>query len=261
MHAPMLSYIQNISTSAQTSSSGVPPVPTTYIVAPHTYQTTPLLHACLAKALPDPATAIDLLNSVQVLQYFDLAGLADALTEVSGGIYRRNHLESEQHPANDGTSSGLKDLVLVQGIAQTIAVTHRRSGIVQANALLSGLARNIVQLSRISRDVLVVVDCPVEIDIPSGESNPRKFVKGVELESAFSSPSGETLRLVCGHETLSRTLHETFDCIVAVHDGFGKLNPQTKRPSGQRERVVEVVKDRIGDLMGSWAVHVSYEPI
>lgn len=243
--------------SATTSTSAAATLPTVHIILPHTYQTIPSLHALLANTLSNSPAAIELLKNVRLLQYFDLAGLAESVAEVQEAIYK----QTKTKDSNSGTrqircSGQLEDIVLVQGIGQTVAATHRRSGLLQANALLADLTRNITQLSRISNGVLVLVDFVVDVEIVSDRatSKSKKFAIGMELESAFSNPSGGSLRLVCGNESLSRTLEAGFDCTVVVHDGFGRVGDGTTRETKKQETVVEVVKDRVGTKMGLWAL-------
>ena len=172
------------------------------------------------------------------------------MAEVSERVYH----ELQQH---DGTSSGTaKEIVLIEGIGVAMSAVYRRSGLVQANTLLGGLMRNITQLSRSSRNVTILLDIPIEIEDSrelrhyDATPKPRK-PSGVDLESAFSNSAGETLMLSCSHEQLSRTLEAGADHIVVVHDGWGRTANNRKSPS---ERVVEVVKDRSGDLAGLWDV-------
>ncbi|EXJ81187.1 hypothetical protein A1O3_07477 [Capronia epimyces CBS 606.96] len=233
---------------------GSPSPPTIYAVVPHTYQTIPLLHALLAEKLSDSVAALELLKYVRLLQYFDLAGLAESLAEVSEGIFRR--IQSDKQ-SRDKT---VRDIVLIQGHQNAVSTIHRRSGLVQANALLSSLVRNITQISRMSRDVLVLVEAAVEPGLQAGEearqdmTRSKRYLAGIELDSAFASLHGECLRLVCGSETLSRTLDVAFDTMVVVHDGFGRVIDEVRGHGKSERRIVEVVKDRLGDMTGSWGL-------
>jgi hypothetical protein len=215
----------------------------TYIVAPHTAQTIPILHAQLAKMTGDSQGAIEKLRPVRLMQYFDFAGLTESITEVNERLYKKAHEKGDS-----------RDYVLIQGIGSVVSATHRRSGLVQANALLSDLMRNVVQLAR-SIHVLVMLEFPIDVQHTSNVQQeqdtraPRAF-RNIDLESAFSGSHGEGFRLSCGHQTLATTLETSLDCIIAVHDGLGRLE-RRKKP---RERVVEVVKDRNGDLTGTWVL-------
>ncbi|KAK4947037.1 hypothetical protein LTR10_014179 [Elasticomyces elasticus] len=232
---------------------------TVYIIAPHTYQTIPMLHALLANTLSDSSAAIELLKGVQLLQYFDFAGLAEAVAEISEAVYRRTQQDKKTYSAH----VQVNDIVLIQGLGQTMTTTQRRSGHVHGNALLAGLTRNIGQLSRIARDVLILIDAPIEVGLASvqnaGQETPpaKRYATGLEVCSAFTGPRGESLRLLCGNETLSRTLEDVFDCMVAVHDGFGRVKISIKEQRKSQEQIVEVIKDRLGDTMGLWAVWTS----
>ena len=211
-----------------------------------------MLHALLAKILANSQVAIELLKPVQLLQYFDLAGLAESVAEVTEKVYRASQ---ELTAVNSAVTNSL---TFIQGVGQTISATQRRSGVVQANALLAGLIRNIMQLSRSSKGVSVMVEIPIEIEEGHGwQEQPGTFKphpsRSMELNSAFSGLNGETLRLACGHETLSRTLEAGLDSVIAVHDGLGRTHNDRRRKESQ-EQVVEVVKDRSGDLTGLWDV-------
>ncbi|KAJ9626757.1 hypothetical protein H2204_009902 [Knufia peltigerae] len=259
LNRPDLSQILRTSSSTVSPPLGHSISPTIYIVAPHTAQTIPLLHGNLARMLSDSATAMELLKGVQLLQYFDFAGLVEAVGEVSEAMYGK--IQSSKKPAPNATqeaaSTQTHDIVLLQGLSPTVTATYRRSGLVHANALLAALMRSIVQLSRPAVNALVLVDVPIGFDGP-GSLNANldlthKSSHGVVLGSAFCGPTGENLSLVCGHETLSRTLESGFDCIVIVHDGFGRVK-QRSRHSKQSQCIIETVKDRVGDTTGLWAI-------
>lgn len=225
------------------------------MVVPHSFQAIPILHALLAEKLSDSVAAVDLLKHVHLLQYFDFAGLAESVTEVSGGIFRRT-----QDGSKSDSVHAVSDIVLIQGLGLAISTVHRRSGLVQANALLAGLVRNIIQLSRVSRDVLVLVEAAVEVGLPEGGearqrgATPKRYLTGIGLDSAFASPICECLRLVCGSETLSRTLDVAFDTMVVVHDGFGRACDAARYRKTSARQIVEVVKDRVGDEASYWGL-------
>ena len=196
---------------------------------------------------------MELLKSVSLLQYFDLAGLAESVAEVSESVYTKSQ---EQPQLGEGGSSKATTHVLIQGIGSTISATSRHSGLTQANALLASLARNITQLSRTSGNVLVLVEVPVDAENASDiqqDTTRTRTARSIELDSAFTGFASETLRLASGHETLSRTLETGLDCLVVVHDGLGRVGDNKKRRQG-REQVVEVIKDSSGDLTGLWDV-------
>jgi hypothetical protein len=64
-----------------------------------------------------------------------------------------------------------------------------------------------------------------------------------DLVSAFSSDAEPNLRLgPLG--TVGRTLERGLDCVVAVWE----------REGPEESRVVEVVKDRVGNTLGAWGL-------
>ncbi|KAJ4546694.1 hypothetical protein HRR78_005695 [Exophiala dermatitidis] len=228
---------------------------TIYVVVPHTYQTIPFLHAVLAEQLHDSASAIELLKDVQLLQYFDFTGLTESVAEVSERIFQTN-----QSKEKAGSNGKVRNIMLVQGLSSAISTVHRRSGLVQANALLASLLRNITQLSRMAPDVLIMIEAAVDTTFQSlGERRQdvpksKRYLAGIELETAFTSPIGECLRLVCGNETLSRTLDMAFDTMIVVHDGFGRGGDESGGPKRSQRNIVEVTKDRVGNMAGFWRV-------
>ncbi|OAL35662.1 hypothetical protein AYO20_05043 [Fonsecaea nubica] len=242
---------------SQASSSILPNV---YLVTPHTSQSIPMLHVLLTKTISDSSAALELLKTVRLLQYFDLAGLAESLAEISQELFQRTHATNTSINPEAGKRTSPHDIVLIQGLGQTVSATHRRSGLVQSNALLRNLMRNITQIARISRDVLVLVVVPLEIgairdtQLYQEAAKPRRVQAAIEMKSAFAGTNGEALRLYySGHESLARTLEAALDCIVVAHDGFGRVK-EVGRPNEREEQVVEVVKDRVGDLMGLWGI-------
>jgi len=253
---PDLSQVLRGAVSSDSESSGDLASPTIYIIAPHTAQTIPFLHANLARTLSDSATAIELLKGVQLLQYFDFAGLVEAVAEVSEALYRRPQRPEKPDPNAMMTPSQNQDIILLQGLGPTVTATYRRSGLVHANALLASLMRSIVQVSRMPGNALVLVEFPVEIegivDVGSIQDPKRKSLHGIPLDSAFCGPRGESLRLMCGHETLARTMDSGFDCTVIVHDGLGRIRNRSGH-SKQTHYVIETVKDRLGGSTGLWA--------
>ncbi|ETI27607.1 hypothetical protein G647_00056 [Cladophialophora carrionii CBS 160.54] len=212
-----------------------------------------MLHALLANIISDSQAAIELLKTVRLLQYFDLAGIAESVAEVSDGVYR----DSQKHQRRCETGI-FHNLVLIQGLCPTVSATYRRSNLLQANALLASLGRNITQLSRSSGDNLVIVEFLVEREEADDMQQKQDVVRSrttrtMALDSSFLGPMGETLRVASCHETLAKTLAASLDRIVAVHDGLGRITSD-KSSKGSQEQVIEVIKDRSGNLTGLWDV-------
>ncbi|KIW73987.1 hypothetical protein PV04_02060 [Phialophora macrospora] len=234
------------------------PLPNIYIIAPHTYQTIPMLHAHLANTISNSHAAVELLKPVRLLQYFDLAGIVESVAEVNENVYRNSQNHAGRHQTGAGVTGQVHNIVLIQGIGPTVYATYRRSNLLQANALLAGLGRNITQLSRLSSDILVMVEFLVDIEEADdrqqnqGAIRPRT-ARSMVLDSAFSGSMGETLRLASCHETLSKTLDASLDRVVVVHDGLGRITSSMSR-KGPQDQVVEVIKDRSGNLAGLWDV-------
>lgn len=204
-----------------------------------------------------------LLEKVQLLQYFDLAGLLEGVSEVNDNIYQNSQTIPRpdfQRPGHETQRShDIHHIVLIQGAVPILSATQRRNGLVQTNALLAGLIRNLTQLSRLPGGILVLVEVPLEIH--RGVSDPKskdhaKSARGqydVEIYSAFSGPNGEDLRLSGGNSIVSQTLVNSFDCLVLVHDAFSRGGYSTGERNGKSNMIVEVGKDRVGNMTGLWA--------
>ncbi|OCT45903.1 hypothetical protein CLCR_00054 [Cladophialophora carrionii] len=239
--------------SSNARAPGPDTLPNIYIIAPHALQTVPMLHALLANMISDSQAAIELLKTVRLLQYFDLAGIAESVAEVSDNVYR----DSQKHEGRCETGP-FRNIVLVQGICPTVYATYRRSNLLQANALLASLGRNITQLSRSSGDTLVIVELLVEMEEADDMQQKQDAVRprtarSMALDPSFLGPMGETLRVASCHETLAKTLAASLDRVVAVHDGLGRITSDKSR-KGSQDLVIEVIKDRSGTLTGLWGV-------
>ncbi|KEF57898.1 uncharacterized protein A1O9_05820, partial [Exophiala aquamarina CBS 119918] len=232
-----------------------------YIVAPHTCQTIPLLHALLAKRLSSSAAAVDLLKKVQLLQFFDMAGLVESIAEVNESIYQLSQVDfrRDQMPPNSlKVHHEPQYVVLIEGLASTLSATQRRSGLVQANALLAGLTRSITQLSKLPGRPLVLISVPIDVRNgretgQTGETYHQRKGQGLQLESAFSGPNWESYTLACGSMILSQTLAGSLDQLIHIHDALRRATsrrPDTRLPI---QCVIEVMKDRVGNLTGVWA--------
>jgi hypothetical protein len=180
------------------------------------------------------SNSLQLLNTVQIMQYFDVAGLAESISEVSSCLHDlKSH--SETRSAKD--SWGVKrQILLLDGLCAALESTQRRSGPVQANAMAASLVRSVAHLSRSYPLLLVLLILEASRDMRSGD----------ELTSAFSSPGNG----ICGISPggmLGRTLLAGIDTVILLHDTVdGGLN--------NGDVIAEVVKDRVGANLGQWAV-------
>jgi len=199
---------------------------------------------------------------VQLLQYFDLAGLVESIAEVSESIYQFPQVDSLRDQTTPKTINAHQDpehVVLIEGLASTLSATQRRSGLVQANALLASLTRSIAQLSKLARRPLVLISIPIDVRTrrENGQTETtylQRAGQGLQLESAFSGQDGESYTLACGSMLLSQTLAESLDRLVHVHDAFGRAPSRRRHPNLPAQCVTEVMKDRVGNLAGLWAV-------
>jgi hypothetical protein len=204
------------------------------------------------------STALRLLENVQLLQYLDLPGLAESLSEVSQRLFESAQgFEDTSDASKLATTKSPGSIVLVQSLSQILGSIQRRSGPVQTCSLLSNLLRTIRHLSRSYRDTVVLLELKITTDNPFSEA--RKQEIG-QIESAFSTATGDELYAV-PESIVGGVMEREIDVLVCVHDGFGKT-AQVSKGSGKegeartQTRIVEVVKDRVGERFGKWCIWV-----
>jgi hypothetical protein len=172
---------------------------------------------------------IKLLNSVQLMPYFDFVGLSESLSEVAC------HLDDLHKNRVTDSLPWKRHILFIDGLCPALDSIQRRSGLVQANALAASLLRSAAFLSQSHPYVLVLFNLEPSWDIRGGE----------ELKSAFSSLRNNFRRVSLGGKA-QETLLAGMDTVVWLHDtvdaGFGS--------GGQ---IVEVVKDRTDAHLGHWA--------
>jgi hypothetical protein len=201
-----------------------------FIIAPHNSSIVTSIHSRLLDRLPvPPATttqrsAVQCLQSVQVLQYFDFVGLTESVAEVSARLF---------HMSTAATSQ--KTVLYIEGLATMIEGTQRRSGLVQADALLSSLLRSLTHLSRTHPCLLTIVGLQLGKDSKGDDA----------IQFAFAGATVSDLRMQPGG-ALGRTMEAALDVLVVVHDAHDAATTGSS--------IVEVVKDRVGDALGEWAV-------
>jgi len=205
--------------------------------------------------LPD---AKSLLNGVSLLQYLDISGLSESLSEVFTAV------------TSQFVESSWKTIVVVQGLTTCVNATQRRSGILQTTTLLSSVLQSMRNVVRSSGGMCVGL---LEVDIawtsmnfnsigrhttvtvgnPSPTASDQdQVVRG--LDTAFSSKTGKILKISTS-ATLSRIVEEGVDVLVAVHDADGRIDARN-----ETRRIVEVVRDERADhtgeesALGLWAV-------
>lgn len=155
--------------------------------------------------------AKNLLNGVSLLQYLDIAGLSESVSEVFGAL-------SSQGSGSDGRK---RAIVLIQGLSSCIGVTQRRSGIVQTAAVVSSIlqsVRNVVHgsggmcLGLVEVEVGWVggtVDSTAQATLwDTAVSRAVRQDTGVKgFDTAFASNAGRVLRINM-NSILSRIVEE-----------------------------------------------------
>ena len=180
--------------------------------------------------------SVQLLDSVKLLQYLDLAGLAEGLSEISQTLH-------DQQQECRG-----KSILLVKGLSDTLATVLRRSGTTQVAALTSNLLRIMIHLSRTYPELLVLVE--LVIDAGHGDKD-----VGAVLESAFAAEKGGSMGIV-PRGVVGDVLEHGMDVVLVVHDGFCKTRRIEDGGAGVKTRIAEVVKDRAGKRLGEWCTWV-----
>jgi hypothetical protein len=213
--------------------------PSTFIIAPPNISIASNIHDLLqaGHSTRRESTPLQLLNTVQIMQYFDVAGLAESISEVSSYLHDLNN-RSETLPTSYGKDPWRikRQILLLDGLCPALESTQRRSGLVQANALAASLVRSVTVLSRSYPSLLVLFTLEASRDMRSG----------AELTSAFSSPGNS----ICGISPcgmLGRTLLAGIDTVILLHD-------MVDAGLNDGDLIVEVVKDRVGANLGQWVV-------
>jgi hypothetical protein len=173
---------------------------------------------------------IQLLDTVQLMPYFDFVGLSESFSEVSA------RLHDLRNGARKDSSLLKRHILLVDGLCPALESAQRRSGLVQANALAASFLRSITHLSRSHPSLLILLKLVASQDARGGE----------QLISAFSSP-GKSFCGVSPGGMLENTLLAGTDTVVLLHDTVY---------AGLRDGdlILEVVKDRVGTSLGQWVV-------
>lgn len=216
--------------------------PSVFIIASPSTAIVSTVHTQLQHSLQGnsnaSALALKLLDSVQILQYFDFAGLAESVSEVAASLHELQASSGKYVAARKSASSEENPLILfIDGLGSALESTQRRSGIVHANALAASLLRSITHLSRSHPSLLVLLSLETSRDTRSGE----------DFVSAFSSSTGRTVSGVSPGGVLVRTLLSGIDTSVLVHD-------MVHSGLEDGDMIVEVIKDRVGGSLGCWAV-------
>lgn len=299
MVSHLASIHQNDSSNASKSLLSSPPPPpppsaatTIYIITslstPST-STSPTSPSTLAAALEKASMPPSLLDSVSLLQYFDFAGLADAVAEVSRTLFVKQHSQPGRHP-NHGSSSTTPDtdtnhsILLLSGLVATLSSLTRTSGPVSASALLAPLLRSLTQLSRTNPNLLLLLLLEPEFldslsppslsspNLAGGRGGHGGGGDGAAQQLgaflSYASQRREKGRLRQGGSAgfaqnagkagvnaslagVMNVLGCVVDVLVLVHTIAEGDGSEEKE---KRRDAVEVLVDRVGDMTGWWAV-------
>lgn len=235
----------------------------------------PLLSLALSKEASLPPS---LLDSISLLQYFDFAGLADAVAEVSQTLFENTQ---PGHPPDQIRKEG--SILVLDGLVPTLATLARTSGPVATNALLVPLLRSLSHLSRKNEDLLILLAlAPEFLDALSFGSGGGSSGQEMSAFSCYADHRRERMRrggqawkgghidvrgLTTGSEqrgggtswkatartdssltTVMNTLAAKLDELILVHTVEVDADGENGRD------VVEVLVDRVAGGTGRWAV-------
>ncbi|KPI38830.1 uncharacterized protein AB675_5957 [Cyphellophora attinorum] len=263
----------NATSFLRSVATNVDPIPSVFVIAPPTTQTTLAIATHLEAKVASTPTAtrpdsIALLSQIQLLQYLSLSGLAESIGDVSAARFERS--SSSRPPAAATISPPPPGILLIQGLSPTLTEAARRHGATHTAAIASNLLHSLTHLSRTYSNLLVLVELDAEVQKPSAAINTH--AAQAALDSAFTSPRGEILLLgpaptpsmAFGGSTasVSAILEQSMDTLIAVHDGFGRTREHDRQekkkggPDRGKSLIIEVVKDRAGGEVARWCVWV-----
>lgn len=211
--------------------------------------------------------ALQILEQVNLLQYLDLTGLAESISEVS------SILASPSCSTNKSANN--KTIILVEGFNATISRALNRSSpssvLVRTAGLATSIFRSLRHLVQSNSEILILVELEIGVELARTDVRER----GDGLKSVFADGMGRTLRVgVSGSAggasggavrravgsnyagggavvVLERIVENALDGVVIVHDGFKDIDDGSH--DGGR-MIVEVMKDAMGDELGSWTI-------
>ena len=187
-----------------------------------------------------------ILDSISLLPYFDLAGLAECISEIST-LFHKSESSSSSAISRHSSLPSISLTILNMPSAFTAALSRGTSS-TKALALLSSITGNIRSLSSSQPNVLIILETDVIPLLTSSVHFPT-------LQSAFSHP--DLLRPLMQTRSYEqktgtmlaamRLLDEACDKTVWIHDAGGMEEDRGRK-------VVEVLKDRVGKGLGHWGV-------
>lgn len=272
--------------AGNTTTTSLPPPTSVYIItslSTSSAQESAVSPSCLATALAKSSLPPSLLDSVSLLQYFDFAGLADAVGEVSVTFFTydqplRRH--SSQQPNSSTANSplrGTNSILILDGLIPTLSTLNRRSGPVATNALLTSLLRSLTHLSRGKPDTCTGEALLILVLLEPG------FLDGLPGSGSGSGGKGEEMSAFSMYATgrqeerrrgkTKQQQHGDYDVAGGCQAGLGRTDSlatamgvlasgldslvlvhAAAAAAAEGRDVVEVLSDRLGNMTGRWAV-------
>ena len=187
-------------------------------------------HGTTASGKKKLLDAKELLNRVSLMQYLDITGLIESISEVC-----------EAHKCG---------IVVVLGLTSLVTNMQRGIGVVQTAAAVTTGLQKLHSSGNLFMNLLEM-DTGWTNTMHENQVGGYDIPQDMSLVTAFRSEAGKSLRMNIS-PTMERIILEEIDVVIASHDGDGKLH-------GQHESsvIVEVVKDeRLQDdcSLGSWTL-------
>ncbi|GIJ87813.1 hypothetical protein Asppvi_006726 [Aspergillus pseudoviridinutans] len=223
------------------------PQPKAFIIHPPTFDPfSP--KQLLASLLASPATpplsrneAIALLDHVQLLPVFDFRAAVQAISQVADAL--------QSAPESTGEGGRPRTLFLIAGLDTLTEDIIRASNPVKGAAALTAALRTLTQLSRVHGSHLVVMLVNTRGLGPAPGFRPGSGVERQQVSRGDLRPpvddEGVYSMFHAGTPLLPSLLMRTLDQGIDTHVLLSMV---------KEDRVVEVIKDRVGEGVGKWCI-------
>ncbi|KAL4943009.1 hypothetical protein BDV06DRAFT_221616 [Aspergillus oleicola] len=247
----------------ETQSTSTQPAKRAYIVHPQTSKifspqallTSLLLHS--QHNSPEARNeAIALLDSVTLFPVHDFASATDAIQDVADRLATSTSSpENEQQGEQNKPQTQTQTVVIITALDTLTDAVIRSSNALRGAAVLSGALRTISQLSRVySQNLSVLLVNTGGVGPSPYQTNQSQQSQAGDNAAGAGSGAGRGSGSEAGIQSMFSTtdtplfpslLMKTLDQGIDTHLLVSRV---------KNERVVEVVKDRVGDGSGRWCV-------
>ncbi|KAL5357658.1 hypothetical protein BJX96DRAFT_22995 [Aspergillus floccosus] len=237
---------------SQALSAPTPSLPRVYIIHAANYDgfsPQKLLESLLSTRNPPLSRneAISRLDAVQLLPVFDFTAAVQAINEVSHALDRYCEEQRRQTPRDAVPAEPCPVLLIIAGLDSLTEGVVRASNTVRGAAVLTTVLRSLTQLARLHRSYLSVMllnTAGVGTVAPASPAQPAQGTgaagdrpaHGDGIYSVFGATDAPLFP-----NLLMRLMDQGIDSHVLMSTVKGT-------------RVIEVIKDRVGDNVGKWTV-------